>query len=135
MRTLRLTLVPLIGVAVLVGCAGPQKLTGSAVSPAAAGTVKAKLDDNGNTSVEVRVEHLAPPERVSPGATAYVVWIIAEGAPAVNVGELKVNTDLEGSLNTVTPQHAFTLKITAESSATASSPAGPVVLSGSVVAT
>jgi hypothetical protein len=134
MRMPRPTLLPFIGLVALVSCASAQKLTGGALAPAASGTVDAKIGEGGNTQLEVKVEHLAPPEKVSSGATVYVVWVIAKDAPAVNVGDLKLNADLDGSLQTVTPQHAFELKITAESVSTASNISGPVVLSGSVVA-
>ncbi|MEZ4293953.1 MAG: hypothetical protein R3B70_03170 [Polyangiaceae bacterium] len=100
---------------------GPQ-------TPAAMGTVTFKPTENGNLEVSVSVRHLAYPERVAPGAVAYVVWIQPHGGAPQNVGALVVRDDLTGQLTTVTPHQAFELYITAENDPAASAPRGPRVL-------
>ena len=40
-------------------------LTAAAVVPSAQGEVETGRDDNGNTTVELKVEHLAPPENLT----------------------------------------------------------------------
>jgi hypothetical protein len=94
-------------------------------STAAQGTVEATEVENGNTRVDVRVRHLAPPDKVAPEATTYVVWArakVGESKPQ-NLGALKVNDDREGRLETVTPLRSFDVMVTPESSSEISAPA------------
>ena len=127
-----------IGVVMAVGCAsGPQaiRMRTSLAIPAAQGTVKASSGKNGNTSLVIDVRHLAPPERVAAGATTYVVWAqpLGEGSPQ-NLGALRVDEDLRGTLATVTPLRSFDLFITAEASATQMEPTNDQLFSASIPA-
>jgi hypothetical protein len=103
----------------------------SSVTPAAMGEVATTIEPNGNTKLTVNVQHLAPPDRVTPGATVYVVWVAPpeEGATATNLGALRVDADLRGKLEAVTPLRGFDLKITAEETPTVDEPHGTPVLS------
>src|SRR4030095_15980547 len=85
-------------------------------------TVQAKAGDNGNTEVEVRVQHLSSPSKVSADASVYVVWIRPRHAGIQNVGALQVDDDLVGSLKTNTSHAAFTLTVTPEPSARVAAP-------------
>lgn len=118
------------------GCAsdaGAVRMTASRDIPAAMGTVVATQTDNDNTKVRVEVEHMAPPQRVSPGATTYVVWARAAGQAApVNLGALKVDRNLKGTLVTVTPLRNFEVFVTAEPSPTVTTPTSQHFLSASV---
>ena len=78
------------------------------------------------------MKNLAPPERVSAGATTYSVWIQPEGAVPQNIGALEVDHELTGRLETLTPLHEFELFITTELDQTVVAPKGPRVLSGMV---
>jgi hypothetical protein len=122
--------------AVLTACGGPSRyqLVGGRDTPAASGEVKASTSENQNTRLVITVQHLALPDRVSPGATSYVVWVAPGGkdAEAQNVGALHVNEKLEGKLETVTPLQQFALWITAEPSPRAQSPTGTRVMSTSI---
>jgi hypothetical protein len=101
--------------------------------PAAQGTVKATSTANNNTAIVVEVHHLAPPERVQPGATTYVVWARAPGQDAYqNLGALRVDDSLRGTLKTVTPLRSFDVMITAEASPTVMTPSSRRLLSASV---
>ncbi len=101
--------------------------------PAAEGSVMVAKADNDNTALEVRVRHLASPEKIAPEATTYVVWARASGADVVqNLGALKVDKDLQGTLKTVTPLRTFDVFITAESSPTVQSPSSDGLLIASV---
>jgi len=97
-----------------IGCTKPQAMHSASDVPAAQGTVKAALGDNGNTNVSIQVKHLAPPSKVASDATVYVVWIRAVDASDQNVGALKLNSNLEGSLETVTSHRSFRVSITPE---------------------
>jgi hypothetical protein len=49
-------------------------LTGSSFTPVARGHTEISRDKkNGNTKVEIKVEHLAPPENLSPAKNGYLV--------------------------------------------------------------
>jgi hypothetical protein len=82
--------------------------------PASEGTVNVTKGDNNNTLIEVHVKHLAPPWKVASGATTYVVWIQPLNGVIENVGGMDVDSDLAGTLKTVTPYHAFKLTVTPE---------------------
>lgn len=102
--------------------------SGQAV-PAAQGEVVAKPTDNGNTELTVEVKHLAPPSRIADSASTYVVW--AQDRPSgqvQNLGALKVDKDLDGKLQTVTPLKVFDVFITPETMPSAQAPTGDKVL-------
>jgi hypothetical protein len=102
----------------------------SSITPAATGEVVATPDRNGNTRLKIDVENLAPPDRVMPGATVYVVWAtgLYPGAIPRNLGALRVDKDLRGTLQSATPLQSFDLTITAEELARAAEPGGTEVL-------
>ncbi len=117
-------------------CSGPSqiRLTGSPETPAAQGTAKLKITDNGNVDIDMVVEHLAPPEKIDPGATAYVVWVRGTDrfAQAQNMGALVIDDNLKGEFKGGTPLHAFQLSVTAEPSRVSTIPSGKTVLSAQV---
>ena len=96
------------------------------------GTVDAKVGDNGNTDVEVRVKHLADASKVEADASVYVVWLKPRNAAIQNIGALEVDSDLVGQLNTTTPHRAFTLSVTPEPSARMSRPSHDAVFTSDV---
>ena len=113
-------------------CAGPNQLqlTSSPDIPGAQSTAKVSTTDNGNTQIDLIVEHLASPERIDQDATVYVVWVRANQADAQpqNLGAIKVDDDLKGSISATTPLRSFDLYITAESSQLNTAPKGKTVL-------
>lgn len=94
--------------------AKPQAMHSAEDVPASEGTVRVSEADNGNTKVSIRVKHLAPPSKIAPDSTVYVVWIQARGGERQNAGALTLNKDLEGSLDTLTPHRRFKLSVTPE---------------------
>ena len=105
----------------------------SADIPAARGTVTVTPTDNRNTRVQVEVQHLAPPSKVTPGATTYVVWARVPGEDQVqNLGALRVDRNLRGTLDTVTPFRNFDVFITAERNAAAVDPSAQELMSVNV---
>lgn len=111
---------------------GGQSMTASPKVPAAEGSVKFGKAANDNTSIDLEVKHLADPEKLTPPAQVYVVWIRpAAGAPAQNIGALVVDKNLTGRLKTVTALHAFELLVTAESSRVPAEPTGEPLLTTS----
>jgi hypothetical protein len=113
---------------VLTGCRkGGTSLTASPEVPAARGEVRIGEDGNQNVRLDLRVEHLAEPSRLTPPRQAYVVWILPLGAPAVRQGQLVVNDDLEGRIEMTTPHRTFELLVTAEQSAAPDRPGDQVI--------
>ena len=108
------------------------KLIPTSVVPSAEGVVKAEKDRNGNTKLDVRVRHLAPPQRLTPPQQNYAVWVEASGQSPRLVGELRVNEDQEGSLTAAVPEKVFDVLVTAESMPTPAAPANLGVMRGHV---
>lgn len=118
----------LSGCALLSGDPGPR-LNASSVIPAAEGYAKFGSASNGNTSIDLTVKHLADPQKLTPPANNYVVWLRAgKDATAQNIGALTVDKELVGRLTTVTALRTFELFVTAESSGQVQQPTGQPLL-------
>lgn len=99
----------------------------------AKGEVRTMDASNDNTRVWVKIEHLAPPQKVADGATTYVVWAQPVGGEsAQNIGALNVDDKLKGSLMTLVPYDNFRLFITPEANAQATQPTGEEILAANV---
>ena len=82
------------------------RLSTSPSNPAAEGTARFSVSKNDNTNIELRVKHVAHPERLTPPASSYVVWIKTnKDAAPQNIGALKVDDELNGSLLAETSLH------------------------------
>lgn len=118
-----------------LGCPAVAKkypLTAAATVPAANGEINVGKDRNGNTNLEIKVKHLAKPDRLSPPKAAYLVWLKAPGGEVTPAGQMTVNGKLEGSFKTVTPLHTFEVSITAEDETSPKNPGGTEIFHGSV---
>ena len=124
--------VALAGCGIFGGGAPKQTMLTSSGNVAGEGTVQAKAGDNNNTVVSVKVRHLAHPQRLAADAAVYVVWIEPANGRAQNVGALQVDSDLVGTLDTVTPHKSFKLIITPEPNASGQSPTHQPVFSADV---
>lgn len=109
-----------------------QPMQASEANRTGQGTVEARVGDNGNTEVEVRVKHLASPSHVAADASVYVVWLKPRNATIQNIGALEVDDDLVGQLNTTTPHRSFTLTVTPEPSARMAEPSHEAVFSSEI---
>lgn len=105
-------------------------LGSSSEIPAAQGKVNLKQTKNGNVQITLKVKHLAPPGRITPGANVFVVWARgqAPGAEAQNLGALVVDKNLNGKIRAITPMSSFDLFITCEQTQTVAWPASPELL-------
>jgi hypothetical protein len=108
------------------------KLRSSQIAPAAEGKIDYHHDRNGNTSMELKVEHLAEPMSLQPVKQVYVVWVQAPGQPPENQGVLKVNENLEGSIKMITKSQSFDVFVTAEDTPSVTQPSTMEVLRASV---
>lgn len=109
-----------------------QPLNPSAENTSGEGTVDARVGENGNTDIEVRVKHLSAPSKVEPDASVYVVWIEPQGSPIQNIGALQVDEDLVGAFNATTPHRIFRLSVTPEPSARMDNPSHEPVFTSEV---
>jgi hypothetical protein len=103
-------------------------LQASAGIPSAKGEVDASQKE-GNMKLSVKVQHMAPPQKLAQGATTYVVWSepIA-GGPPQNLGSLKLADDRSAKLDTVTPARDMKIVITPEPSTGVTKPSAQPVL-------
>jgi hypothetical protein len=115
-----------------LGCTKPQTMVSTEGVPAIQGTVKAAKDENGNTKVSIRVDHLDSPSKVASDSAVYVVWIQPRGASKQNLGALAWNDTLVGSLDTVTPHRRFLILVTPEPGARGEQPTHDPVFTSEV---
>lgn len=116
-----------------LGCGGPLRYTPRPTqrAPEADATIVADINrEQSTTRLEIRVEHLAPPDRIQPGATAYVVWTRRGPTATWNrVGTLRYNPSSRvGELVATAPDTAFELIITAESNSAPGAPSSTIVV-------
>ena len=107
-------------------------MTTASIVPGARAEVAIGTDKNGNTSVRMTVQHLANLENLTPRANAYVIWLQERGATSENLGQLKVDKNLKGTFETVTPSKNFEMFVTAEQDVKTKSPSGPEVLRAAI---
>lgn len=108
-------------------------MTPGTKDPAAHGTVAVKTTKNGNTSVDITTKALAQPSALTPQENTYVVWFQPPGKSPTDVGSLKVDNHLKGSLTTTVPYRRFKVFITAEQQRNIDSPHGPRMLTADVL--
>ena len=56
-----------------------DRLSNRGLAPAAAGVIVSSNDNNGNTAIDIKVEHMASPQALTPARHYYVVWIQPRG--------------------------------------------------------
>lgn len=118
-----------LSMALSLGCGGPNQYVVQGAPPAAGadGNISVGDFDDGNAEVEIEVANLPPANRVEEDATVYIVWFKGDGAPA-KAGQLAYDDDERtGTLHATSPNREFTVLITAEEEADASSPSEHVV--------
>lgn len=114
-------------------CAKNITFLNSAVVPAAEGTVSIKQDNNKNYNIDLTVNQLAEPGRLTPPKAVYVVWMESSESGVQNIGQLKTSKKgfsrmLSSSIKTVTPHKPTGFFITAEDDAIGNYPGMTVVL-------
>lgn len=93
-----------------------------------------KKDNNNNYKLEVSVSNLAPPNRLQPPHSTYVVWIDTEQNGVQNLGQLTsesgfLSKALKAEMTAITPYKPTRLFVTAEDNAAITYPSAVVVLS------
>ena len=103
----------------MASCAKKIIFQTSAVVPAATGKVKIKKDDNKNYSIDIKLENLAPANRLSPPRNLYVVWVSTQDNGVKNIGQIAPSSSflsgkVKASLRSVSPFKPTRIFITAE---------------------
>lgn len=119
--------------ALVAACGGPARYTPTATSraPGLDAAMSVESDDEQSTSaIELVVEHLAPPARIRPNATAFVVFARPNpSARWTRVGVLVYEEETRvGRLQATVPLVQFELIVSTETGATASEPSEHIVL-------
>ena len=111
------------------------KLINDPTMPAAAGKVDVNKDRNGNYRIKLEVHRLAKPTGLTPPKQSYVVWVQRNDGEPQALGELRVNDNLEGTLETTLPRvgDRFDVYITAEDNPSARVPSEPQLLHTTIV--
>jgi hypothetical protein len=107
-------------------------MSATSIVPAARGEVKVDKDKNGNIRLNMKVEHLANPQNLTPPAAVYIVWLQDKDGNPENQGELKVDKNLTAKFETVTPSKHFDLFVTGERDSGAKAPSGSEVLRAAI---
>lgn len=132
------TLILLVTIIIfLSSCATKYAFNTSPVVPAAIGSVKVKKDNNNNYNIDLHVDRLADPKRLTPAKEVYVVWMDTQNNGRKNIGQLKTSSGifsdaLKSTLKTVTPFKPTGFYITAENEAEIQYPSGVEVMRTSV---
>jgi len=127
----------LVAVAVLAlgvtAWAKTYTMQATSLTPGATGSIDAKADKTGgNTSVTIKVDHLARPTLLTPPANEYVVWIAPEDGAPQNQGVLQVGDNEKGELRMTTTSSKFRVLVTAETEPHPKTPSDRVVLRSDV---
>ena len=117
----------------LSACAQKIHFQASKVVPAAEGTVKVSSNKDKDYNIDIRILHLADPQRLQPAAKTYIVWMDTERNNTKNLGEIHsddgfLSKTLKASLKTTSPFKPMRIFITAEDVAAVSNPRGQQVL-------
>jgi len=107
-------------------------MTAASIVPGARANVEISKDKNGNTSLKMKVQHLANLANLTPRAAAYVVWLQERGGNSENKGQLTMDKNLAATFETVTPFKSFDVFVTAEQDPRATGPSGPEVLKATI---
>jgi len=105
----------------------------STVVPSAEGNVKAKKDKNGNYELEVYVENLAEPKKLTPAKSVYVVWIETKESGTKKIGLIHTGSSMfsktkKASISTSTPNKPVRVFISAEDDPNVETPGTTIVL-------
>jgi hypothetical protein len=100
---------------------------GSPLLPDAKGEAKIE-SKRGSTLVTAKFENIPAPTRFGTGYLTYVVWAISPEGRAQNLGELTLDANNRGTLNTSTALQTFAMIVTAEPYYSVAQPSDVVIM-------
>ena len=135
-RMMRMTIwMSLFLSAALISIAQTKKVSfnTSIVVPGAEGTVKVKKDKNNNFNIDISIENLAQPSKLTPAKKAYVVWLDTQEKGTKNIGQVNPSSSMfsklkKASITTVSPYKPVRIYITAEDDPGVDQPGTVIVL-------
>lgn len=125
----KIALSALAAAALLSGCASKYQLQANEPAQASDVDIVIKKNKTGAYEVKLGMEHLPPPDRLGDDYEAYAAWFVSEGAAPVKAGNVDFDEKKrEGELIATTPSREFTLLVTLEKDADATSPSSDAVI-------
>lgn len=88
-------------------------MKGTSVLPTATGEAKVKAE-KGITDIELKLEGLSSPTKLGTEFLTYVLWAVSTEGRTSNLGEIIVDKNGKGQLNTTSQLQTFSLIVTAE---------------------
>lgn len=102
-------------------------LVAAHAAPNASGEAKVEAKKTG-TDIGVKVKGMPPPTALGAEFLTYVLWSVTPDGSTTNLGEIPIDKNGEGKLNTSTPSQTFALGVTAEPYFAVALPSEVVVL-------
>jgi outer membrane protein OmpA-like peptidoglycan-associated protein len=102
-------------------------LIGAPAAPNASGEAKVEAK-KGGTSIEVKVTGMPQPTTLGAEFLTYVLWTVTPDGSTNNLGEIPIDKNGEGKLNTNTQSQTFAMGVTAEPYSVVALPSEIVVL-------
>jgi outer membrane protein OmpA-like peptidoglycan-associated protein len=100
---------------------------GAPDAPNASGEAKVEAK-KGGTDIEVKVKGLPQPTSLGAEFLTYVLWIVTPDGATTNLGEIPIDKNGEGKLNTTAQSQTFAMGVTAEPYFAVAIPSEVVVL-------
>jgi hypothetical protein len=105
----------------------------STIVPGAEGTVKVKKDKNGNYNIDVNIDNLAEPKKLTPAKKTYVVWLETQEKGVKNIGQINSSSSMfskarKASIETVSSYKPVRIFVSAEDDGGIEEPGTTVVL-------
>jgi len=88
-------------------------LLGASAAPSASGEAKVEAKTSG-TDIEVKVKGMPQPTSLGAEFLTYVLWAVTPDGSTTNLGEIPIDKNGEGKLETSTKSQTFALAVTAE---------------------
>lgn len=113
----------------LAGCGSSEYvIVGTPQAVGADAVATAEEIEGGNQLITLEARNLPPADRLSPGASKFVMWFVAPKQQPQNMGKLEYDEDeREARGVATTPKKQFEIRVTAESDANAVAPSAVVV--------
>jgi len=100
---------------------------GTPAAPNASGEAKVEAKKDG-TDIEVKVKGMPQPTTLGAEFLTYVLWIVTPDGSTTNLGEIPIDKNGEGKLNTTAQSQTFAMGVTTEPYFAVSLPSEIVVL-------
>jgi outer membrane protein OmpA-like peptidoglycan-associated protein len=102
-------------------------LVGTPAAPNASGEAKVEAKKDG-TAIEVKVKGMPQPTTLGAELLTYVLWIVTPDGSTTSLGEIPIDKNGEGKLDTSAQSQTFAIGVTAEPYSAVSLPSEMVVL-------